>query len=236
MDRADTTVFIVNGDSDERDSLYRLMQSGGLDTTAFASAEQFLDGCTPQDAGCVLLELQLPGMGGLELMVAMRSRHYGIPIIVMTGSGNVSAAVQSMKLGAIDFMEKPVDGPTLVANVKAAIAIDAAWRRSVAATQNAQSRLASLTHREQELLLALMEGKSSKQIAAETGLSPRTVENHRAHMLAKTGAKNVAHAVRIGMLAGMTCEEPTRLRTSGCCRPFPIGPFPPLLACGPMRA
>ncbi|HEX2972510.1 MAG TPA: response regulator [Tepidisphaeraceae bacterium] len=203
MNRVNATVFVVDDDPGVRKSVQMVMESAGLWTELYGSAEEFLEAQTGGECGCLLLDLRLPGMGGLELLAALKSQRRAMPVIVITGYGDIPAAVQSMRLGAADFLEKPIDHHALVEKVKAAIAASMAKGRMQMEIEDAHGRLRMLTDRERELLVALMVGKSSKQMAAEMGISMRTVENHRSRMLAKTGAENTADLVRMGMLAGL---------------------------------
>lgn len=199
--RDETKVFLVDDDAGIRKGLGAALESAGLRVEAFASAEEFLtsyDGDTP---GCLLLDLRLDGMSGMQLLEQLGHMGALLPVIVVSGHGDIRSAVESMKLGAVEFLQKPLDQQLLLKTI--AVALDQVRRRreSIFRTENAKDRLASLTAREREILDMLIEGKSSKQIANATGLSVRTVNNHRTHLLAKTGAGNTAHLVRLAMIA-----------------------------------
>lgn len=197
----EATVFVVDDDPGIRDSLRMVLEAAGFRVEAFESAEQFLAAYPDDPGGCIISDVRMNGMSGLELLEHLINRSVTTPVIMLTGHGDVPTAVYSMKLGAADFVEKPVQRHDLISRIRAVLA-DAEKRRSrhTEAAQ-ARERLATLTARERELLRALAEGKSSKQIAAELDLSLRTVENHRAHLLAKSGAENVADLVRLSVLA-----------------------------------
>jgi two-component system, LuxR family, response regulator FixJ len=150
-----------------------------------------------------VLDLRLPGQSGLQLLEGLRSRHIDIPVIMISGHANVSTAVGSMKLGAVDFLEKPVQHDVLLDHVRAALAGAAARREKAGEARKIRACFAALTARERELVVALAKGKSSKMIAAEIGLSVKTVENHRSHLLEKTGAQNVAQLVTMAGVAGL---------------------------------
>jgi two-component system response regulator FixJ len=195
------TVFVIDDDPGVRGLLDAELSSAGLCVRLFSSAEDFLAQYTERDRGCLLLDLHLSGMSGVELLQTLCVRRLTLPVIIITGYGDVSNAVHAMKLGAMDLIQKPFGHEELLAKVRAALARDAATCQKLAEIEAARQRLKLLTPRERELLVALADGKSSKRIAQDLGLSPKTVENHRAHLLAKTQAQNVADLVRLSMLA-----------------------------------
>lgn len=200
-DSIDPVVFIVDDELRVRTALQVVVESAGLDVRSFASAEEFIAAHSAQDFGCLVLDLRLGGMSGMQLLESLRRRNSLLPVIMITGHGDVPAAVESMKLGAVDFLEKPVDHRVLCEKIKAALHLSTATRTGQARGAAAAKRLSGLTARERQLLEMLVDGESSKAIAARTGLSVRTVSNHRAHLLFKTGAQNTADLVRLAVLA-----------------------------------
>lgn len=196
-------VYLVDDDPGVRNGLSAALESAGLRVETFASAEAFESRCSDDDAGCLLLDLRLDGMSGIQLLRRLRDSGSSLPVIMITGHGDIPAAVESMKVGAVDFLQKPLDQQVLLSRIHAAFATAGSRCSRSAPASEARTRLASLTPRERQMLQKLSEGKSSKQIAAEEGLSLRTVNNHRTHLLAKTGAENTAELVRLAMIAGI---------------------------------
>lgn len=201
-------VFLVDDDPGIRDSLQMVFAAAGLLTRAFESAEQLLTHAETSSApslsgaaGCLVLDLRLGGMSGLELLQQLRARRCEIPVVMISAHGDVAAAVTSMKLGAVDFVEKPFEPHELVSRVRLALERDTQARSQAQRRDAARSRLGTLTDRERELVGWLVTGRSSKQIAALLNISIRTVENHRSHILAKVGAENIADLVRIAMIS-----------------------------------
>jgi FixJ family two-component response regulator len=175
----------------------------GLHVEIFASAEQFTSQCKGDEVGCLLLDVALGGMSGVQLLEKLHDSKSALPVIMITGYGDVAAAVESMKLGAVDYLEKPLDHQVLLRLIRAAFQKATILHSNYIRTSDAKARLSRLTPREREMLQILVNGKSSKQIAAKTGLSIRTVNNHRTHLLAKTGAQNTADMVRLASIAGI---------------------------------
>lgn len=194
-------VFIVEDELPVRRMLHVVVESGGLEAKSFAAAEEFVAAHSAQDFGCLLLDLRLGGMSGIQLLEWLRQGSSLLPVVMMTGHGDLRVAVECMKLGAVDFLEKPVDHRVLHHTIQAALLVAAARRAGDSQSAAAARRLSRLTARERQLMELLVEGASSKAIAARTGLSVRTVSNHRAHLLVKTGAQNTAELVRLAMLA-----------------------------------
>jgi two-component system response regulator FixJ len=200
-------VYIVEDDPGMRKSLEMVMASAALRVKSYDSADAFLKHFVPGDRACLVLDLQMPGMHGLELLRELRAAGLGLPVIVVTGTGTIPAAVESMKLGVVDFVEKPVGHHTLLSKVLQAIARDATKRVEISEADEIRQRLAALTQRERELLGMIVGGSSSKEIAADLGISIKTVANHRAHLIAKAGAVNTADLVRMSMIAAMGTPE-----------------------------
>jgi two-component system response regulator FixJ len=197
-------VHVVDDDQAVRDSLRFLLESADIPVIAHASAEAFLATAPGCSIGCVLTDVRMPGINGLELQ--RRLQQLGLPaaVIVMTGHGDVPLAVHAMKNGALDFLEKPFDDTKLLAAVGRALAASRAMRAAAAAGAAASSRLASLTPREVEVLAGLVAGLSSKEIARDLGASPRTIEVHRTRVMAKLGAGSLPELVRLVQAATQT--------------------------------
>ena len=183
-------VFVVDDDPALRDSIALLARAEGLTARTFDSARSFLDAWDRTEPGCLIVDLRMPGLSGLDLQERLAGDADAPPIIFLTGHGTVPAAVRALKAGAMDFLEKPFDPATLLARVREALARDRR-RRSDA------RRLAALTRREREVLEQVASGKPNKVIAAGLGISDRTVEQHRAHGLRKIGMRSVAELVRL---------------------------------------
>jgi RNA polymerase sigma factor (sigma-70 family) len=194
-----TTVFIVDDDDAVRSSLRLLFKSLGLATTAYASAQEFLAGYDPDQPGCLVLDVRMPGMSGLELQQQLSMRGAMIPVIFITGHGDIPMAVEAMQHGAFDFLQKPFRDQDLLDRVQRAIERDAENRSAVRATEQIRERLESLTPREREVLDLVLQGKANKVIAGDLGVSQRTVEIHRARVMEKMEARSVAQLVRMVM-------------------------------------
>ena len=194
------TVFLVDDDAAVRDALGVLFRTEGFTVSAHASAEDFLSACPPDACGCLVLDLHMPGMGGIELQKALSEQNILLPIIFLTGHGDIPMSVRALKAGAVDFLEKPANPDVLLARVRDALAQDLR-RRTVGAEQAALGALYDrLTVREREILAQVSDGKTSKEIARSLGISPRTVEVHRSHIMGKLGADSLADLIRIGQL------------------------------------
>jgi two-component system response regulator FixJ len=202
-----TTVCVVDDDPGMRKSLEMVLDSADLPVRLYAGAAELLadlaDERMRECCGCVLLDLQMPGTTGIELLRRFREMGYDSPVIVVTGTATVLSAVESMKLGAIDFLEKPIDHRTLLNKVQQALAAHAATRAEASEVEAIRQRMANLTERELELVRLIVSGLANKQIAGEMGISIKTVANHRANLMAKTGALNAADLVRMTMIAAI---------------------------------
>jgi two-component system, LuxR family, response regulator FixJ len=199
-----TTVCVVDDDPGIRKSLEMVLESADLPVQLYPSAELLLDdlrGELRECCGCILLDLQMPRTTGIELLRRLREMGYDSPVIVISGTATVLSAVESMKLGAIDFLEKPIDHRTLLNKVQQALAAYAAKRAEASEVDSVRQRMANLTDRELELVRLIVRGLANKQIAGEMGISIKTVANHRANLMAKTGALNAADLVRMSMIA-----------------------------------
>lgn len=185
------TVFIVDDDPAVRESLALLMASEGIPAQAFASADDFLSECDGQTSGCLLLDVRMPGMSGLELQAALDGCGIELPIIFLTAFADVPMAVGAIRAGAIDVLQKPVAVDELVARIRDALRMDAEARAHRVEREENRRKLERLTPREMEVLALVVTGMTNKRIATELDLSRRTVETHRANIMRKTGADSL---------------------------------------------
>ncbi len=193
------TVFVVDDDQAMRSSLQWLIESVGLAVESFASADEFLTSYYPGRAGCLLLDVRMPGMSGLELQEYLNAHEIKIPVIIITGHGDVHMAVRAMKRGAIDFIEKPFNDEVLLDAIRNALNLDERRRGYQAERAELAARLAQLTPREHEVMDMVTEGKSNKEIAKTLGVSAKTVEAHRARVMEKMQAGSLAELVRMAV-------------------------------------
>lgn len=195
MGNPESIVYIVDDDAEMRSALCRLVRTAGMQAVSFASALEFLAADHPDRPGCLLLDVQLPCMSGLELQQCLKREQINIPIIFLTGYGNVPSAVSAMKLGALDFLEKPFDNEVLLDRVRNAIQMDVVAHLMRRRHGQTGERLARLTVRELEVMDMLVSGKPNKAIAELLGVSVRTVETHRASIMAKMQADSLPDLV-----------------------------------------
>jgi FixJ family two-component response regulator len=196
-----TTVFIVDDDAPVRDSLSMLMKSVGLEAETFASAMEFLESYDADRPGCLVLDIRMPGMSGLELQDQLNTMHAIIPIIFITGHGDVPMAVSAIQHGAADFIQKPFRDQDLLDRINKALEQDQHNRETLLEIRGIEQRLASLTPREHEVMELIVEGRPNKVIAGDLDVSQRTVEIHRARVMEKMKASSLAHLVRMVMRA-----------------------------------
>ena len=194
-------IYIVDDDEAVRSALALLMKSVGLTAQTYASADAFLEAFNPDRAGCLVVDVRMPGMSGLELQEVLVKRRIHIPVIIMTGHGDVSMAVKAMKAGASDFIEKPFKNQELLDRIKQCVAKSDQLHMDQQRRKEAVERLALLSEREREVMDLLVDGKLNKQIAAELNISIRTVEAHRAKVMDKLEANSLPEVVRISLLA-----------------------------------
>jgi two-component system response regulator FixJ len=192
-----TTVFIVDDDDAVRGSLRLLLKSAGLPAVAHASAKEFLDNWHPEQPGCLILDVRMPGMSGIELQSELNRRGAIIPVIFVSGHGDIPMAVEAIQHGAFDFLPKPFSDKDLIDRVQRALAADAENRKALVEKDTLRSRYDSLTPREQEVLVLVTQGKANKVMAGDLGVSQRTVEIHRARVMEKMGANSLAQLVRM---------------------------------------
>jgi two-component system, LuxR family, response regulator FixJ len=195
------TVFIVDDDAAVRDALALLMSSAHLGCATFSGAGEFLAHYTPEAAGCVLLDVRMPETDGLTLQRELAARGSRLPVIILSGHGDIPMAVQALRAGAIDFLTKPFDSKVLLARVHEAIEIDARTRQAHLDRSTIESRLALLTPREAEIVQYIAAGMPTKSIAAKIGSSHNTVHNQRSSILKKMQAESAADLVRMVMIA-----------------------------------
>jgi FixJ family two-component response regulator len=197
MKEKPATVFVVDDDEAVRTSLRLLLKSVGLPVETFASAQEFLDQFDPGRAGCLVLDIRMPGMSGLELQQQLNDRHSIMPIVFITGHGDVPMAVEAMQAGAVDFIQKPFRDQDLIDRINRALEKDREMRSALRERDEIRRRMSQLTPREREVLELVTQGKANKVIAGDLNVSQRTVEIHRARVMEKMGANSLAHLVRM---------------------------------------
>jgi two-component system response regulator FixJ len=200
-------VAIVEDDDAVRQSTAGLLRRAGHSVESFTDGSEFLASDLPTNLGCILLDMRMPGMDGLSVMRVLREREVAVPILVLTGHGDVPLAVEAMRLGAVDFLEKPYPPGDLLEAIRHACNTPVALPGSQPVNKQAQAKVATLSERQRAVLLGILKGQPNKIIAWELGLSIRTVEAYRAQMLIKLGVRGTAEAVRMAMAAGMGESE-----------------------------
>jgi len=200
------TVFVVDDEPDVRDALNLLIRSMGHQVQTFPSAAAFLAAYRPEQPGCLVLDVRLPGMSGLDLQQRLREQECAIPIVFISGHGDIPMAVRAVQAGAVDFLVKPFSDADLLDRIERALARDRQQRRQAAESADVKARLERLTPREKEVLRLLLRGAVNKMVARELDLSIRTVEIHRARILHKMGAANVPQLIRMVMRSGSERE------------------------------
>jgi len=201
------SICIIDDDEAVRDSLKTMLAAADWQVETFGSAREFLDRFDGARTGCVVADVRMPGMDGLELQSILAERSPDIPVIVMTGHGDVPMAVQALKAGAVDFIEKPFDGEAFIERIRQAMETRKRPHRDAeVAAGEVQARIERLTLREGDVLRHLIAGQPNKVIAYELGISPRTVEVHRARVMEKMQAKSLSHLVRMALAAGVDPE------------------------------
>lgn len=203
MDASAPTIFIVDDEERVRNALARLMKTYGYHTRCFASGREFLLEHDASLAGCALLDLELPEMNGLQIQEALRAAGVDRAVIFVTGRADVPSSVRALKRGAIDFVTKPIDETELLRAIREALAADALNRERRVLIQEVHERLATLTPREREVLVRVVEGKLNKQIAGEFGTQEFTIKVHRARVMRKMGARTLADLVHLAARVGI---------------------------------
>ena len=196
-------VYVIDDDEAMRDSLSFLLDSSGYSVTLFDDAQRFLDALPGLTFGCVLSDVRMPGIDGIELLKLMKTQHSPFPILIMTGHGDVPLAVEAMKLGAVDFLEKPFEDDRLITMIESAIRQAEPAAKNEAMSQDIAGRVASLSPRERQVMEGLVAGLSNKLIAREYDISPRTIEVYRANVMTKMQAGSLSELVRLAMRAGL---------------------------------
>jgi two-component system response regulator FixJ len=196
-------VYVIDDDEAMRDSLNFLLESSGFGVTLFDNAQSFLDALPGLAFGCVVSDIRMPGLDGIELLKRMKTQQSPFPILIMTGHGDVPLAVEAMKLGAVDFLEKPFEDDRLTSMIEVAIRQAAPTAKSEAIAQDIAARVVSLSPRERQVMEGLIAGLSNKLIAREYDISPRTIEVYRANVMTKMQANSLSELVRLAMRAGM---------------------------------
>ncbi len=193
------TVFVVDDEEEVRKSLRWLIESIDLNVETFASAEEFLASYDPERPGCAVIDMRMPEVSGLELQKKLNAKEYTIPLIFVTGFGSVPVAVEALKMGAVDFIEKPFSDQALLDRIHHALEIDRKERQKRSLNENVNARINELTSREKEVMELVVKGKATKLIAIELEISPKTVEAHRSRIMQKMEADSIADLVRSAM-------------------------------------
>ena len=200
-------VYVVDDDPSVRRSLARLIRSEGFRVETFAQAQDFLDQKEGTDPSCLVLDVNLPGRSGLDLQRELSSRGYSMPIVFITGYGNIPMTVQAMKGGAVEFLEKPVDHQVLLNAIRQAIKKDRQMKRQFNEINEIRQRLATLTPREKEVLPLVVSGMLNKQVAFKLGTTEKTIKVHRARIMEKMGADSLADLVRLAQKGGIDFQK-----------------------------
>jgi len=198
-----TVIHVVDDDAAMRDSLAFLLDVNGFQSKTHDSANAFLAAVARDVPRCVVCDIRMPGMNGIELVRELKRKGTACPVILITGHGDVALAVEAMKAGAVDFIEKPFDDAVLIGAIRAALDAHSSGQGDSVARKEAEARLADLSPRERDVLQGLVAGKINKVIAHELNISPRTVEVYRANLMAKTAARSMSELMRIALAAGL---------------------------------
>jgi two-component system response regulator FixJ len=196
-------VHVIDDDEASRQSLAFLLESAQIGVRTYASATMFLDLMPSMSASCVVTDVRMPGMSGIDLLRRLKELGIEVPVIVITGHGDVPLAVEAMKIGAADFLEKPFDDEVLLASVRSALHQRDGEKKRHSERSEIDTRLAALSKRERDVLTGLVAGRANKQIAYDLGISPRTVEIYRANLMNKMHAGSLSELVRMALIAGM---------------------------------
>jgi two-component system response regulator FixJ len=196
-------VHVIDDDEASRQSLAFLLESAQIGVRTYASATMFLDLVTGMSASCIVTDVRMPGMSGIDLLRRLKELGIEVPVIVITGHGDVPLAVEAMKIGAADFLEKPFDDEVLLASVRSALRQRDGEKKRHSERSEIDTRLAALSNRERDVLTGLVAGRANKQIAYDLGISPRTVEIYRANLMNKMHAGSLSELVRMALIAGI---------------------------------
>jgi len=201
------TVYVVDDDEAIRGSLTALLDASGFPVQVFSSGNEFLEHLDRVGPGCLIIDVRMPGLSGLDVHQELIRRGVALPVIIISGHGDLPMAVKAMKAGAVDFIEKPFDAVLLTASVRGALSRDAQTQRAQSEIADIQARLDRLTTREREVLDQMVIGNLNKVIAYNLDISPRTVEIHRARAMEKMQARNLAHLVRLAIAVGAAPDD-----------------------------
>ena len=205
--RQEQTVFLVDDDAGMRESMALLLEQEGFRVRAFDSAQAFLAANCAQEPGCLVLDLRMPGMSGIELQEAMLCQGLAPPIIFLSAYGSVPTTVRAIKAGAVDFLEKPVARGTLVGRIRRALENDRQQRAAASDHQRVRRLFATLTPREREVMVLATQGLTNKEIGRRLGISPRTVESHRARLMEKLGAGSIAELCQVAAVCLASSDQ-----------------------------
>lgn len=203
----ESTVHVIDDDEALRDSLTFLLRTARLDVLSYPSATAFLEALPEANLSCVITDVRMPGMSGIDLLRRLRERKISVPVIVITGHGDIPLAVEAMRIGAIDFLEKPFDDEVLIASVKTALRQKEGEARRHGERAEIEGRLAALSNRERDVLGGLVAGRANKQIAFDLGISPRTVEIYRANLMSKMQAGSLSDLVRMALIVEIVGQQ-----------------------------
>ena len=201
------TVHVIDDDDALRESLAFLLSTARIAVATYPSAAAFIEAIPAAELSCVITDVRMPGMSGIDLLKRLREMKIDVPVIVITGHGDVPLAVEAMKVGAIDFLEKPFDDEVLLASVRTAIERRGGAIKRDAERAEIESKLAGLSNRERDVLVGLVAGQANKQIAFDLGISPRTVEIYRANLMSKMQAGSLSELVRMALIVGMVSSD-----------------------------
>jgi two-component system response regulator FixJ len=202
----DQIIYIIDDDDAVRQSLQFMLKAAGITARTFESAKAFMEVLPQVTSGCIVTDVRMPEITGIDLLRHVMKTNPDLPVIVITGHGDISLAVEAMKIGAVDFLEKPFDGQQLLTAVRSALSREADTGKRKAEMTVIQDRLAALSNRERQVLEGLVAGSANKNIAFDLGISPRTVEIYRANLMTKMAANSLSDLVRMAMVAGIMAD------------------------------
>ncbi len=203
----DPIIYVIDDDEAVRLSLQFMLKAAGITARTFESAKTFMEVLPQINSGCIVTDVRMPEVTGIDLLRHVVKTNPDLPVIVITGHGDVALAVEAMKIGAVDFLEKPFDGQQMLAAVRAALSREADTGKRKADLAEIQEKLAALSNRERQVLEGLVAGSANKTIAFDLGISPRTVEIYRANLMTKMAANSLSDLVRMAMLTGIMAEN-----------------------------
>lgn len=202
----DQIIYIIDDDDAVRQSLQFMLKAAGITARTFESAKAFMEMLPQITSGCIVTDVRMPEVTGIDLLRHVMKTNPDLPVIVITGHGDISLAVDAMKIGAVDFLEKPFDGQQLLTAVRSALSREADTGKRKADLTAIQDKLAALSNRERQVLEGLVAGSANKNIAFDLGISPRTVEIYRANLMTKMAANSLSDLVRMAMTAGIMAD------------------------------